>query len=146
MVTRTIIAKADVPNVSPYIPDITVLKLDSPVPAGVQVYPILDGVEDPATVSALPNAPYFMTDQNRKTYLHLISSSNNTTIYGKQHDVYPNMSKSFVSGDSGNPGFIYVNGKMILMTTHTFAGYGAGPFYGSASIIPELVKVIQSLK
>lgn len=141
-VPREVAANAAVPEAITYLPDITVTRLDSPVPSDVFVYPVLG---DLASVTALNGAPYLVSEQGRRIFWHLISSVGSRRIFGKKNTDWPDdMAKSLISGDSGNPAFIVVEGIPVLLSTHTFAGFGAGPFYGDPQSKQEIRAIIDA--
>jgi hypothetical protein len=112
--------------------DILVIKLNAPVPDNVPVYPVFDPAV--ADASAIHAAPYLMTDQTRKVFVHRVAAANGPLAYGTTYPGLPTfMSKYLVVGDSGNPSFVLVEGVPVLVSTATSASYGSGPNYGYAT-------------
>jgi hypothetical protein len=131
-VTRTIASLRSVPNIFSYTPDITIAKLSSPVPDSVFSYPVLKPYLLTKMNTDLSGAPYLVSDKLRNIFVHKVSFMNTNSINGTKDTSLPDfMSHILVSGDSGNPAFIIVEGMPVLMSTHTFAGYGGGPSYSS---------------
>ncbi|MDB4632622.1 hypothetical protein OAG35_01895, partial [bacterium] len=54
---------------------------------------------------------------------------------------------ALVAGDSGNPGFVAVNGKLVFVCTNTFGGQGSnGPFYGGPVVQGFVLNAINDLE
>lgn len=129
IITRTMVNKLTHPNYSPYQPDITVGVLDSDVPNTIKFAKIL-----PQNWSNyLPNLSYnyvvpcLVLDQEEKALisdlLNLSSASNFTTpTNAKRYEFFENI----ITGDSGNPAFLIINGELVLITVWTYGGAGAG--------------------
>lgn len=129
VVTRTMVNKLTHPNYTPFQPDITIGVLDSDVPNTVTFAKIL-----PQNWSNyLPNLSYnyvipcLVLDQEEKALisdlLSLSTSANFTTpTNSKRYEFFENI----ISGDSGNPAFLIINGELVLITVWTYGGSGAG--------------------
>jgi len=131
--------------------DIAIAKLDSPVPDDIMVYPVLAPYADNESLNRdLSEAPYLMLNNNilmhpndtRKVHWNQISgiwpntgvgsSTGWMSISGTQKlDVPSFVNLTNITGGSGKPNFIVVEGVLVLMSTNTYAGYGSGPFYGA---------------
>ena len=124
--------------------DCAVGLLDQPVPAGYKIYPLLvpyEGLEEKLTGEFV-----LVTDQTKRLFVHEVRRAKNGRIWftfdEKKQIGY---GKKLISGDSGNPSFIMVNGEPTLIETHHTGGAGAGPFYGDAELIRKLKEQIKSL-
>ena len=124
--------------------DCAVGLLNEPVPAGYKVYPLLAPYEGLA--EKLKGEFVLVTDQTKRLFVHEVRGVYNDrisfTFDAKKQIGY---GKILVSGDSGNPSFIMVNGEPTLIETHHTGGAGAGPFYGNAELIEKLKAQIRSL-
>lgn len=131
--------------------DAMVLKLDSPVPSGVKVYPILarSGISDVDLIGSKTIA----TNQYQQmwpTECTAIKSAGTTYpetngfVYGATSG-YTNIGT--VGGDSGNPLFTIVNGEMVLCTAifATEAQGTYGPNYGHADMLTALNDYINEM-
>ena len=124
--------------------DCAVGLLNEPVPAGYKVYPLLAPSEGLA--ERLKGEFVLVTDQKKRLFVHEVAGVSGDRIsfrFDAQKEV--GYGKMLVSGDSGNPSFIMVNGEPALIETHHTGGAGAGPFYGSAVLIEKLKAQIAAL-
>ncbi|MGJ8634398.1 MAG: hypothetical protein ACSHX7_10815 [Luteolibacter sp.] len=123
--------------------DITVGLLNEPVPSNYTPYPLPSTSSD---FSQLAGKPVIVTDQNKNLFVHLVSSIYGGQISFKQdeRDIY-GWGKSLVTGDSGNPSFLIVGNKLVLIETHTSGGAGSGPFYGDPAVQAQLRAAVAKL-
>lgn len=124
--------------------DVAVGLLNEPVPAGYKVYPLLR--PDPSFSNSLRGELVIITDQNRRLFVHEIAAISGEHVrftFDEKKQI--GFGKKLVSGDSGNPSFLMVNGEPVLIETHTTGGWGAGPFYGSEIIQAKLQQTIDAL-
>ncbi len=109
--------------------DISVAKLNEPLPPDVKPFPFADASDATAA------RPVLVTDQHETVFVHRIAAVAGGTI---GLDWIPGLNpvyrKKLIVGDSGNPSFIAKNGRLFLLETHTSGGPGAGPFYGEPQI------------
>ena len=140
-VVRTLAAVKRAPSKNggnPY-PDVSVGRLNQPIPNTVTFYPVL-----PANnySESLLHQDMLATNAKREilrfnilsvyhyTGTDMIRSGNSVNL-----DLDLSWSGRLVSGDSGNPVFIVVNGQLVFVSTSTFGGQGTnGPFYGGPMI------------
>lgn len=122
----------------PY-PDIAVGRLNQPVPNTVTFYPVLP----PSNYSdSLKHQDVFVTNAKRQSLRFNILSiyhSSEADMIRTGNAVKLPLDRSWggqlISGDSGNPLFIVVNGQLVLAGTATFGGAGSnGPFFGGAFV------------
>ena len=154
---RIIIALKYLRNYNAELGDACVEKLNEPVSDSVKVYslPKSDISDD---LTTLDGAPYIMTDKYANAYPEKIITLRHTgnTSYkvynvvnwGKNSD-YPNfMYHSAISGDSGNPHFLYAHGELVLGSV--LFGYGTGGmvshFYGFKLIQDAINLAISDMK
>lgn len=122
---RTLIKKADIPG--KLDPDITVGLLNREVP--IQYYRVLPPRSN--WNELLTNKLVISTDFYRQVQLRKISGTAwRRILYKKAHErALDYYYEKLVKGDSGHPSFISINGELVLLSTHTFGGKGAGPFF-----------------
>lgn len=109
--------------------DVAVGKLNLPLPPEIKRYRFARAGD--ATVGR----PVIITDQTMALSVHRIQSINGGVIsFSYISDLAKIHQRNLIVGDSGNPTFIYSNGDLALLETHTTGGPGAGPFYGDPSV------------
>lgn len=129
IVTRTMVTKLTHPNYSPYYPDISIGVLDSDVPNTIGFAKILPSnwASYLPSLSSSRRIPCLVLDQEEKalvadlyslsTMANLLNPSNSTRLL-----YYENM----ITGDSGNPVFLIINGQLVILTAITYGGAGSG--------------------
>jgi len=112
--------------------DVMVGLLDAPAPSNYTHYSLPD---TSSNIPALVGTPVIVSDQKRSLFVHLIAGIGGGGISFKhdQNKQY-GWGKNLVVGDSGNPSFLIVGTKLVLVETHTSGGPGAGPFYGDPAV------------
>jgi len=111
------------------VADIAVGKLDRPLPAGVKWYRMA-GPQDVA-----PMKLAIVTDQSRTLSLHRIGYVGERKVaLGYDPNIEKTYHRNLVAGDSGNPAFVLRGKELLLLTTFTTGGPGAGPFYGDPAV------------
>ena len=123
--------------------DYAVGLLDKPVPSNYTAY--LFPSPSPHLKAKLMYKPVIVTDQHRRLYFHQIISFSGSNIVFRHNKLKRGHIKNLVSGDSGNPSFIVVGGKQILIETHYGGGAGVGPFYGDDRVQAEVKKMVAEL-
>jgi hypothetical protein len=61
------------------------------------------------------------------------------------NDLAPLYAKNLVPGASGHPSFLWQNGRLELIETHTFGGPGAGPNYASPGLQSQIAQCVELL-
>tara|TARA_R110000765_G_scaffold9042_3_gene28563 strand:- start:15572 stop:16804 length:1233 start_codon:yes stop_codon:yes gene_type:complete len=127
VVERTVVSKKRHPDYQPYSPDLTIYGLDQDLPTTISpcvLFPASYG--DFLTVSNMKElrAGAFGLDQEEKGLL--VDLVSNRSFYYPNNATRSIFSESKISGDSGNPAFIIVNGELVLITVWTFGGAGSG--------------------
>jgi hypothetical protein len=136
IVTRTIAAKVDVgpANASDnYATDIGVGRLSSAVPASITHYKVLPAdVLDYAPGIAY-KLPCVCLDQDENALVgDLYSLSATRALFSVPTDAQRlAFYEPKVAYDSGNGAFLIINGDLVLVSTWTFRGAGAGPNYSA---------------
>lgn len=124
--------------------DVCVGLLDSPVPAAYRSYAL--PTPSPKHAGLLIGRPVYLTDQNRRIFVHRIAAlQGGSIIFRHPPELSAGYLKNLVAGDSGNPSFILHRGESILIETHTTGGPGAGPYYGDAVVQASIRQAVQTL-
>ncbi len=128
---------------APAAGDVMVGLLDEPVPSNYTSYPLPSPASD---ISRLVDQPVIVSDQNRSLFVHLVARVGGGMIAFKQdeRDMY-GWGKNLVVGDSGNPSFLIVGNKLVLVETHTTGGPGAGPYYGDPTVQASVRAAVKKL-
>jgi hypothetical protein len=109
--------------------DIAVAKLNLPLPPEVKFYRLADAGD--ASISR----PVIVSDQTNTLSVHQIDAvSGGVVRLGFVPGLNPVYRRNLIVGDSGNPSFLWKNGELVLLETHTTGGPGAGPFYGDPQV------------
>jgi hypothetical protein len=131
VVNRTMTAKLTHPNYAPHFPDITIGVLDSDVPETISFARVLP--DDWADYLPSQNSsndgrlPTLTLDQEEKAlvtdwYRETTMTSFITPSDPQRLAFY----ESKISGDSGNPAILPVNGLPVILTVWTYGGAGSG--------------------
>jgi hypothetical protein len=122
---RTIIGKARHPNYVPYLPDITVYTLNADLPVSITPCKVMPSdwatrlVNNPDT-----RPPALGLDQEEKALIiDFAGGGQFTTPIDADRLIFH---EDKISGDSGNPAFLIVNGLLVLITVWTYGGAGGG--------------------
>jgi len=113
--------------------DIKIGVLDSDVPEIITFARLLpDDWADYIPGLTTLSIPCFYTDQQEKALVNMLSSYGilGNFYFNTPIDSYPSrkvLFETLISGDSGNPGFLIVNNQLVILTTWTGGGAGAGP-------------------
>jgi hypothetical protein len=110
--------------------DIGVGVLDADVPSDIAFYKVLPRDWKPFLPNT-NNLPMLMLDQQEKALVRNMEPTGGSASYCF-HKTPPNparaqFSETLIGGDSGNPGFLVVNGEAILVLTHHYST--GGPLY-----------------
>lgn len=129
IITRTMTNKLTHPSYSPYYPDISIGILDSDVPNTVGFVKIL-----PSNWSSyLPSldskyrVPCLVIDQEEKALIsELYSLTTSANFLIPTDSTRLSFYENIITGDSGNPAFLIINGELVIITVWTYGGSGAG--------------------
>lgn len=129
VVTRTMTNKLTHPSYSNYYPDITVGVLDSDVPNTISFAKILP--QNWSTyLPSLSNTyriPALVLDQEEKALVSdLRGLTSNATFSTPTNTTRLGFFETIIGGDSGNPGFLIINGTLVILTVWTYQGAGLG--------------------
>lgn len=111
------------------IGDITVGKLDQPLPSEVKWYRFANASD------ATLRRPAIISHEKATLSVHRIEAVGaNAISFAWIPGLNPVYGRNLISGDSGHPSFLIKNGGLVLLETHTSGGPGTGPFYGSPDV------------
>jgi hypothetical protein len=137
IVERTILSRKRHPeyNRLSHLPDLTIYTLDSDLPASITPCKVLPSnwqnyiSEENLTDTRIPA---LCLDQQEKAligefFLYTLYESNASIQLQYPVDSNRNtFSETIISGDSGNPAFLIVNGELVFFTVWTLGGAGRG--------------------
>lgn len=122
---RTIAGKARHPDYTPYFPDLTIYALNSDLPETITPCKLMPANWNDYLVNNFQNRPPALgLDQEEKALIidfnkggsFLTPADSNRLIFHEDK----------ITGDSGNPAFLIVNGELVLVTVWTYGGAGRG--------------------
>ncbi|HUF61434.1 MAG TPA: hypothetical protein VMN36_05115 [Verrucomicrobiales bacterium] len=132
--------------------DLAVARLDQPVPEQIKIYKFFPPGSFPGYT--LLGARAFLTNRERQVVLRDVNSILRgypggdpahlvrfREASGLPHVLQPSLQK----GDSGNPGFLLLDGEPVLLETLTFGGYGRGPALTSLEYQEAILTAIREL-
>lgn len=135
VITKTIIGTKTHPSYKPYYPDIQVALLDSDAPETIKFCKVFPenwknyGAVCQMEYTPRGTVPTLTTDQEEKALVTDASSLStlvnlSVPVDSKRLEFY----ESKITGDSGNPCFIILDGELVLLTMLTYGGAGSGTF------------------
>lgn len=133
-------------------PDVALARLDRPVPDSIAVYPLLPEGPD---YKGLLGAKILVTDKERKVHLFWLNrldafKSGYLSVGARKglgHELAERWHERLIGGDSGNPSFLIVDGKLLLLSTLRGGGWGAkGPFFGDRQLKATLAKAMREME
>ncbi len=127
--------------------DVTVARISPCLEPDMTVYPLLLGSE--GLTSALIGSPlintHFPQGGTRAISAREIGSVF-TLLAGGSTTLFPaEVQANAISGDSGNPGFVYYDGTLILVSQFWTGGYGTGPYFGAADLQAALTQALNAM-
>ncbi len=135
-------AKIAAVKLGPAGTDIAVGKLDRQMP--ISPYKVLPPAPD--YHQRLNLEPVVVTNQHGHVFIHTIRQiGNGMVVLGPLQDMNSGLAGRLVSGDSGNPSFLYQDGTMILVEIHHFGGFGSGPFVSDANHFATINQLMKEL-
>lgn len=122
--------------------DITIALLDSGLPDSITPASFLpknwnnylattyNDFADINTGVLVKPVPVICLDYEEKLNINLLTSivGNKNVACGKAQGNLEAFSEEIITGDSGNPCFMIIRDRLVLITTWNFGGYGSGPF------------------
>jgi hypothetical protein len=146
-VRRKIVSKSIIYRIQS--PDVTVAKLDSPVPSRITHYPLLPMGHD---YRVLNGASLLVTDKERQVHLFRINrvSQQGFEQIGSrpalEHEFGYAWQERLEKGDSGHPAFLVVKGQLVMVSTLKGGGWASsGPFFGGVRLQTALIAAIAKL-
>ena len=129
VITRTQIKRKIHPNYSPFFPDLVIGVLDSDLPASITPCLVPPTTFEQHFSNLDYGVPCVCLDQEEKALVTDFSGAD-SNLYRLFREPTDSKRLEFyepkISGDSGNPAFMVVNGELVLLTVWTFGGGGAG--------------------
>ena len=123
--TRTIIGSINHPDYSPYTPDFRLYTLDSDLPAAISPCKMMPADHGSYLVNNSRNRPAaFGLDQEEKALI--IDWRGGGSFLAPTDADRAIFNENKISGDSGNPSFLILNGSLVLITVWTYGGSGSG--------------------
>ena len=111
------------------LPDLEIITLDSDVPSSIKPCEFLPANYKTYITNDGDGLPVLYTDQEEKALVADIWSINNNKFFDLQVPVSSNRSalnESVITGDSGNPIFLILNGKPVIIGCFTWGEVGSG--------------------
>ena len=121
---RTVAGKARHPDYSPHIPDLTIYTLDSDLPPTIKPCAVMPSDYISYLVNEQVKTACLGLDQEEKALIIDWNSGGRMRTPTDPNRLIFHENK--ISGDSGNPAFIIVDGELVLMTVWTYGGAGGG--------------------
>jgi hypothetical protein len=110
-------------------PDIEIITLDSDVPSSITPCQFLPSNYKSYISNDGDGLPVLYTDQEEKALVADIWSINSNKSFDLQVPVSGNrlaLNESVITGDSGNPIFLILNGRPVIIGCFTYGGPGSG--------------------
>ena len=123
--TRTVTGKATHPTYTPYNPDFRVYTLNSDLPAAITPCKVAPANIGSYLVNNFQNRPPALGLDQEEKALAIDYNGGGGFLFPTNADRLV-FSESKISGDSGNPAFLIVDGNLVLLTVWTSGGAGAG--------------------
>ncbi|MEI7501917.1 MAG: T9SS type A sorting domain-containing protein [Paludibacter sp.] len=145
IVRRKVIANSIRTNVSNNKPDIQLVLLDSDVPTTITPCQFLPADYDTYLNNDGAGLPTLFFDQTEKAAVGEVSSISSGGGWGiagfyQQVPTLPNrlaLNLTVITGDSGNPVFLVLNNKLVLLGLFTYGGAGSGTSLTYIANLPD---------
>lgn len=110
-----------------WMPDIWLVKLDSPLPSSITYYPVMPAGYDyswlrDAPTIALHQNPVPMASLLSRTRPSLRATDEQIRYHDDDREFADGWAGSFIVGDSGCPTFLLLRGQLVLLGTHHYGG------------------------
>lgn len=127
--------------------DVAIYRISPCLPPDMKVYPLLDGTEN--LTSALVGAPlintHFPQGGTRAISARVIGGVSTLLSGGATTLFPPEIQANAVSGDSGHPSFVFLDGELILVSQFWTGGFGSGPYLGAGDLQTALRQAIADM-
>ncbi len=132
--------------------DLAVARLDQPVPEQIKVYKFFPPGSFPGYT--LLGARAFLTNKDRQVVLREVNSSllgypggdpAHLVRFREATGLPSALQPPLQEGDSGNPGFLLLDGEPVLLETLTYGGYGRGPSLTNPEYQEAILAAIREL-
>ncbi len=121
---RTVAGKVRHPESENYHPDLTIYTLDSDLPSTIKPCAVMPSDYTSYLVNEQVKTACLGLDQEEKALIIDWNSGGRMRTPTDPNRLIFHENK--ISGDSGNPAFIIVDGELVLVTVWTFGGAGSG--------------------
>lgn len=121
-------------------PDIHIVTLDSVVPPSIKPCKFLPGNYADYISNNGKGLPVLCLDQEEKALvadINYISNPNNFSLSVPTNQDRLNFNESIITGDSGNPVFLILNGELVLLGVFTWGGAGSGTSLTKYANLPD---------
>jgi hypothetical protein len=128
-VRRKIIAHKVNTDFATNLPDLEIITLDSDVPSSITPCQFLPSNYSSFLTGDGDGLPVLYTDQEEKALVADIWSINSSKLFDLQAPFINNrlaLNETIITGDSGNPIFLILNGKPVIVGCFTWGGAGSG--------------------
>jgi hypothetical protein len=127
--------------------DVAIYRISPCLPPDMKVYPLLDGTEN--LTSALVGAPLINThfpQGGARAISARVIGGVSTILSGGATTLFPLVVQAnAVSGDSGHPSFVFLDGELILVSQFWTGGFGSGPYLGAGDLQTALRQAIADM-
>lgn len=124
--------------------DLIVSVLDRDVDSSITSYPILDTATLPNYLTSYQQIPILLLDQEDKALIKDTSSnvaiSPNISLTASSDAKKVLFNETIIAGDSGNPGFVIINGKPVIVLTLEDVDVGPNLAYYKQTSLDATVK------
>ncbi len=147
-VRRKIVASQRINRIA--TPDVTIARLDRPVPQTIAHYPLLPPGYD---YRLLNGGPLLVTDKERQIHRFQINRIRQTG-FGEigarpplEADAGMSWHERLERGDSGHPAFVVIDGRLVLISILQGGGWAfRGPFFGCMRLQDALITAIHEME
>jgi len=140
IIQRKVIGVVAVAGNQNLYPDIFMVTLDSVVPSSIKPCKFLPSNFTDYISNNGNGLPVLSLDQEEKALvadLYAISNPNNYILSIPTKPDRLNFNESIISGDSGNPTFLVINGQLVLLGVFTYGGAGSGTSLTKYANLPD---------
>jgi hypothetical protein len=124
--------------------DLAVVLLHDDAPKNVKAYRVLEPSD--SYNESLTGALVLVTDKQRLVHIHEIRTViGRSIVFKKAEGIAEGFYEPLITGDSGNPSFVWLRGEPVLVETHTTGGPGAGPFVSEPTTFAAINQAMSAL-
>lgn len=149
IVDRTLVQAKIHPDYTPYYPDIAVGLLDSDVPGTISYcYLLPENCQEYIPTYVDPKCGALVLDQEEKALVTDLSvfTTNSVQFQAPTNTLKLSALENIITGDSGNPAFLILDNKLVLLTVHTYSTPAGTNFANQLSAINQLIQDVDTLQ